>query len=346
MVGHAGGGDRVRLDEAEALELMTGVAARLGMSSGDCEIVARHLVDDELRGAVGMSRIIIAADEVAQNGPYAGEPITVTRESDITAVVDGGGNYGLVVAEWATRLAISKAERSGLAVVSANNHRYSGTLGYYAELVARRGLIGISIASGSFGSVAPYGAREGRLDTNPIAVGFPTTAEPIIWDIATSAISGSEVYRRLVTGEELPKGVALDPHGAPTQDPEEALAGTILPWGGHRGSGLAMVIRLLGLLSGIAPFPDKKREFAFLMIVINPSLFLPTDEFERRATEFAVGIRAAEPAPGFDSVRLPFDRSIQVRAQRRRHGIEIARAVYERLDSIRCSGAMPVQDGP
>ena len=333
-----GAGDQVRLDEAEALELMAGVAARLGMSPGDCEIVARHLVDDELRGAVGMSRIFIVADEVARHGPQRSEPITVSRESGITAAVDGGGHHGLVVAEYATRLAITKARKSGIAVVCARNHRYSGTLGYYTELVARNGMIGISVASGSFGSVAPYGAREGRLDTNPIAVGFPTMTEPIVWDIATSAISGSEVYRRLVTGEQLPPAVALDSRGEATQDPADALAGAILPWGGHRGSGLAMVIRLLALLSGVAPFPADGGEFAFLVIVVDPSLFLPPGEFERGAAEFAAGIRATPPAPGFCAVRMPSDRSIQVRAQRRRDGIEIDRAVYERLDSIRRSG--------
>lgn len=336
-----GAGDQVRMSEAEAVELMIGVAASLGISPEDGEIVARHLVDDELRDAVGMSRIFIVADEVARHGPQRSEPITVARESAITAAVDGGGHHGLVVAESATRLAISKAQKSGIAVVCANNHRFSGTLGYYTELVARNGLIGVAVASGSFGSVAPYGAREGRLDTNPIAVGFPTAAEPIVWDIATSAISGSEIYRRLVTGEELPEGVAVDAQGEPTRDPAEALAGAILPWGGHRGSGLAMVIRLLALLSGVAPFPAGNGEFAFLVIVIDPSLFLQPGEFERRADEFAAGIRAAQPAPGFSSVRVPFDRSIRVRAQRRQHGIEIARAVHDRLDSIRRSGVMP-----
>lgn len=343
MTAEEGAGGRVRIAEAEALELMAGVAARLGMSPEDAEIVARHLVDDELRGAVGMSRIFIAADEAARHGPQPSEPITVTRESDTTAVVDGGGHHGLVVAEWATRLAMSKARTSGIAVVCANNHRYSGTLGYYTELVARNGLIGISVASGSFGSVAPYGSREGRLDTNPIAVGFPTGDDPIVWDIATSAITGSEVYKRLVTGEELPAGVAIDPRGDPTRDPAEALAGAILPWGGHRGSGLAIVIRLLGLLSGVEPFPAGNGSFAFLMIAIDPSLFLPPGEFERRAEEFAAGIRAAAPAPGFASVKVPFDRSVQARAQRRRHGIELTRTVYERLDSIRRSGVMPSQ---
>jgi LDH2 family malate/lactate/ureidoglycolate dehydrogenase len=140
--------------EAEALELMAGVAASLGMSAEDGEIVARHLVDDELHGAVGMSRIFIVADEVARHGPQRTEPITVARESDITAVVDGGGHHGLVVAESATRLAIAKAQKSGIAIVCARSHWYSGTLGYYIELVARNEMVGISVASGSFGSVA------------------------------------------------------------------------------------------------------------------------------------------------------------------------------------------------
>src|SRR5436305_8175002 len=121
-----GAGDRMRRYEAEALELMACVAASLGMNAERGEIVARHLVDDELRGAVGMSRIFIVADEVARDGPQRSEPITVVQESEITAIVDGGGHHGLVVAESATRLAIAKAQKSAVAVVCARNHRYSG----------------------------------------------------------------------------------------------------------------------------------------------------------------------------------------------------------------------------
>src|SRR5258708_39156358 len=104
----AGGGDQVRIYEAEELELMAGVAARLGMSPEDCEIVARHLVDDELRGAVGMSRIFIVADEVARHGPQRSEPITVARESEMTAVVNGGGHRSRGFAASRARLELSQ----------------------------------------------------------------------------------------------------------------------------------------------------------------------------------------------------------------------------------------------
>jgi LDH2 family malate/lactate/ureidoglycolate dehydrogenase len=330
----------VVVTEAAALDLMVAVAERLGINPKDALILARHLVDDELRGAAGMSRIFIVAEDVARDGPHRCHPITIHGDSDITASVDGGGHHGLVVAEIATELAISKAKEAGVAVVTANNHRYSGTLGYYAEMVARRGLIALTIASGSFGSVAPYGAREGRLDTNPIACGFPTEADPIVWDIATSAISGSEVYKRVTTGQALPEGVAVGPDGLPTVDPVEALAGALLPWGGHRGSGLAMVVRLLSLLAGVPAFPARSDAFGFLMIAIDPGLFLPGGRFEQRATEFAAGIRAT-PASGIEEVRVPFDRSLRERERRRHAGIELPKAVFDRLSAIRdgASGA-------
>jgi len=328
-------GDQVVLTETEALELITAVAIRLGMSDDDAEIVARHLVDDELRAAVGMARIVIVADEVAKTGPAPVEPITVERDRPTSAVVHGGGHHGLVVAEFATRLAMSKAQASGLSVVCADQHRYSGTLGYYAELVARAGLVSIVAASGSFGSVAPFGARAGRLDTNPIALGFPTRGEPIVWDIATSAISGSEIHRRLLTGEELPDGVAVDVEGAPTRDPAMALAGAILPWGGHRGSGLAVAIRLLGLLSGAVPFPERGDSFAFFIAVIDPALFLPAAEFEAAAAQLAEGLRATPPAAGVAGVRVPFDRSLEERERRRQAGIPIDHALFDRLEAIR-----------
>jgi delta1-piperideine-2-carboxylate reductase len=326
--------DPVLISASDAMELMTAVAGRLGFSAADAGAIARHLVDDQLRGVVGMSRIFISADEVERDGPEALDAISVDRESEIFATVDGGRHHGLVVAEFATELAISKAQQAGVSVVCANNHRYSGTLAYYAEMAARAGLIGMAIASGSFSSVAPYGGREGRLDTNPIAFGFPTTTEPIVWDIATSALSGSEVHRRLMSGEELPEGVAIDAGGAPTVDPAAALAGALLTWGGHRGSGLAMSIRLLSLLCGVVPFPQRGDEFGFLIIVIDPARFLPPGQFEAQAAEFAAGIRATPTAAGFSAVRVPFDRSISVRERSRRDGVELPRAVYDRLTKI------------
>jgi len=317
------------------MSLMRGVARHLGESPEDAEIIARHLVDDELRGVVGMSRIFIVADEFERAGPRQTTPIRVSRETETFALLDGGDHLGLVVAERATEIAIEKAKAKGVAVVGANNHRYSGTLAYYAELAARRDVVAWAIASGSFGSVAPYGGREPRLDTNPMAIGVPTAADPVVWDIATSAMSGSEIYRRMATGEAIPEGVAVDREGRPTTDPREALAGALLPWGGHRGSGMAEVIRLLALLCGVRPFAERGDDFAFLMVAIDPAMFLPLADFKERAEKFAEGIRATAPAEGFEAVRMPFDRSLAERARRRLEGIPLSPPVRARLEAIR-----------
>jgi delta1-piperideine-2-carboxylate reductase len=325
----------VLLEVDEAVSLMRDVALSLGESAEDAEIIARHLVDDELRGVVGMSRIFIAADDLSRDGPRVIAPMEITNDAPAFAVLDGGGHLGFVVAERATEIAIAKAAANGIAVVGANNHRYSGTLAYYAEMAAGNDLVSLSIASGSFSSVAPYGGREGRLDTNPMAIGFPTNSDPIVWDIATSAISGSEVYRRLATGESLPDGVAIDSSGAPTREPRAALDGAFLSWGGHRGSGMAESIRLLSLLCGLAPFPERGDAFGFLIIAIDPSMLQPLQDFKDKAEEFARGIRATAPASGFDSVRMPFDRSLAERERRRKEGIPLAPAVHARLEKIR-----------
>jgi LDH2 family malate/lactate/ureidoglycolate dehydrogenase len=325
----------VLLTRDEAMSLMTDVAVSLGESAEDAEVIARHLVDDELRGVVGMSRIFIAADDLTRDGMRRITPMKLTRDAPAFAMLDGGGHLGFVVAERATEIAIEKAASNGIAVVGANNHRYSGTLAYYAEMAARRDLVLLAVASGSFSSVAPYGGREGRLDTNPMAIGFPTNGDPIVWDIATSAISGSEVYRRMATREPLPDGVAIDVSGAPTHDPRAALDGALLSWGGHRGSGMAEAIRLLSMLCGLAPFPVRGDEFGFLAIAIDPSMLHPLQEFKDKAEEFARGIRATAPASGFDSVRMPYDRSLAEREKRRKEGIPLSAAVHARLEGLR-----------
>jgi LDH2 family malate/lactate/ureidoglycolate dehydrogenase len=323
---------------------MREVCLALGLSEEDAVIVADHLVDDELRGVVGMSRIFVVEHERERVRPRPVTPIRVEDRSGNIAVVDGGGHLGFVVAAEATRVVIEMARTSGLAAAAANSHRYAGTLAYYLEKVARAGFIGMAAASGSFRSVAPFGGREGLLDTNPIAFGFPTDGDPVVWDIATSAISGSEVARRRTTGQALPDGVALDRAGRPTTDAAAALEGTFRSWGGHKGSGLAIVVRLLALLGGVAAVPDFADPGAFFILAVDPGRFLPEGEFPRRAAELADQVRESLPVDPGVPVRMPYDRSLGERRRRRREGIVLDADVFVRLDAIRRAGRPDPED--
>jgi delta1-piperideine-2-carboxylate reductase len=222
----------------------------------------------------------------------------------------------------------------GIAIVGANNTWYTGMLSFYAEMAAGRGLVSV-IASNASPWVAPYGATEGRFGTNPICFGFPGADEPVIYDIGTSAIIHAEVTLAQRMGERLPENVAYDDSGRPTRDPAAALAGAFAAWGGARGSGLAIVVQLLGILAGSPAMPPELAEFGFLIVAMRPDLMGPPETFRENVSEFARAVRSARSVEGGAPVRMPFDRSRRERAHRlSKDRIEVADSIAERLMQI------------
>jgi delta1-piperideine-2-carboxylate reductase len=310
----------MRLIIAEARDLVTRAMIALGETAADAALIADHLIDCELRGAHygGLARAISIAERM-RRAPDSRHPIRMLRETPVSARLDGGDHIGYVVAHYATMVAIKKAEAAGIAVVGASDTWYTGMLSYYAEMCAARGLASI-IASNASPWVAPYGATEGRLGTNPICFGFPSADEPVIYDIGTSAMIHSEVTLARRLGKQLPEGMAFDRDGQPTCNPSAALGGAFAIWGGHRGSGLAIAVQLLGILAGSPPIPPELAAFGYLIIAIRPDLMGPEETFRRNVSAFAQAVRSARPAAGGPPVRMPFDRSRQERKERLAEG--------------------------
>ena len=325
----------MRMTVGEARALAEGVMAALGHAAAEARLIADHLIDCELRGLHygGLPRALSIAERIGRDG-RSRDPIRVLHETPLSARLDGGDQLGYLVAHQATRLAIAKALSAGIAVVGASNTWYTGMLSYYAEMAAAEGLVSI-IASHTAPWVAPYGASEGRFGTNPICFGFPTANDPIIWDIGTSAIIHAQATLARRMGEALPDGVAFDGAGRPTRDPAAALAGAFAAWGGHKGSGLGLVVQLLGGLAG-APFvPSDLSRFGFFMLALQPNLLGPADAFKAGAAEYATYVRAARPVEGGPVVRTPFDRSREERRERlRRDAIEIEDDLYTALVAV------------
>jgi delta1-piperideine-2-carboxylate reductase len=141
------------------------------------------------------------------------------------------------------------------------------------------------------------------------------------------------LHRRL--GTLLPPGVAFDAGGAPTQDPLAALSGAFAPWGGHRGSGLAIVVHLLGMLAGSPVIPPDLAQFGFLIVAIEPGAVTDADQWQADVAAYAEAVRAARPVPGGAPVRMPFDRSREERARRLANdAIDVPDAVYDALQRI------------
>ncbi len=240
---------------------------------------------------------------------------------------NGQTNIGYLSAPHATRIAIDKALQSGIAAVGAYDTWYTGMFAHYMEMATKAGLVALCIGS-SAARVAPHGSSQGRFGTNPIAFGFPTKDDPIILDIGTSKIMVADCVLNSRLGLPLDDGTAYDSEGEATRDPAAAMLGAFQVWGGHKGSGLATVIQLLGIMVGGGLFPEDNRESAFFIICLRPDLFADPQEMRRRFSEYAAAVRTARPAIPGGEVRMPFDRSA---LHRRKH---LAQGWFETPDKL------------
>ena len=325
----------MQLTVKEAHQLAVRVMSAVGHDEADAGLIADHLIDCELRGLSygGLARAISIAERIARTGDRR-RPIRIRQETPVSAQLDGGDHLGYIVAHRATAIAIEKAAISGIAVVGANETWYTGMLSYYAEIAAARGLVSM-IASNASPWVAPHGATEGRLGTNPICFGFPSADEPVIWDVGTSAIIHAEVTLARRLGRQLPDGVAFDRDGEPTRDPASALAGAFAAWGGHKGSGLGIVVQLLGIMAGSPPIPPDLADFGFVIVAMRPDLLGSAEAFRNNVSAYADAVRSARPVAGGGPVRMPFDRSRQDRRRRLAEDrLEIPDLLFDQLTGI------------
>lgn len=315
-----------------ARALAEAAMASVGHTPTESEIIADHLIDCELRGLSfgGLARALSIIERI-EGTPTPRRPITVLRETATSAAIDGGDQVGYLVGHHATEMAIKKTKQSGMAVVGAKETWYTGMFSYYLERITKAGLFGM-IAGSAPPRVAPHGGTEGRFGTNPIAFGFPSTGTPIIWDIGTSGLVSGEVMLRMRLGELLPEGSAFDEMGHPTRDPASALSGAFSVWGGHKGSGLAMVIQLLGMMCGAAAAPPIVRDCGFFLFTADPGLLTSADDYKQRVTDYAESLRSTRPLEEGKPVRVPFERSDAERSRRlAANTIEVADPIYESL---------------
>ena len=328
----------MQLSIPDATQLAIRALTRAGMSADNARIVADHLVDSNLCGHEfsSLPRVLAIAEELSRKPP-AGE-IRVVRETPCSAVIDGGDNVAYVVSLVAIDKGIEICRRNGVAVVAANNTWFSGRLAYYVERAAREGFVALHTTN-TTARVAPHGAIDRLLGTNPFAIAFPSEDDPLIIDVATCATTWGDVVLARAKGEPLPEGVAVDPDGRPTVDPAAALEGAFLAWGGHRGSGLSLAVQLLGMLAGSAAVIDDVSNYGLFFVVIDPGILLSREDYKARVSELRRTVAAARPMQGHSEVRVPGDTSQQRRKQRAAAGyVELDERVYQRLAAL-CESA-------
>lgn len=325
----AGKQERVHLETDEALAAVTDALLGLGHDVNEAGIVADHIIDAALCGYeyLGLSKVLRLADHFR---PDRGE-ISVTRTSDFSARVDAANNVGMLAMPRAVEELLHIAEQHGFAIVSVVDAWMSGRSAYYCEKVARAGLICIHTASGP-PLVAPPGGTMSALGTNPVAFGFPTDGEPLVIDIGTSAIAASDLELHDRIGDPLPPDVAIDPTGSPTTDPRSAVAGSLLPFGGHKGFALALAMHAMGVLC--APKTAEGFVAGHVLIGFSPDLLLPDGQYETLLTEQLRIIRETPRRPDVDVIRIPGERAQQERERSLRKGITVDRDVLDGIHAL------------
>jgi len=327
----------VQLTIEDATELAVRVLTRYGMSARCAAMAAEHLVDAALSGHefASLARLPTLA-KLLQDRPPAGE-IRVVKETANSALIDGGDNIAYAVSVIAMDKAIELCRKSGIAMVSANNTWFSGRLAYYVERAARQGYIGIHVMQGT-ARTAPFGGMEALLGTNPIAIAFPSTDEPVIIDMSMSATTHGAANLAKAKGEPLQAGLAVDSSGRPTVDPDAALRGAFLAWGAHRGYGISLAVQLLGMLAGSDPVVRDDRGFGLFFLVIDPELVIPRKQYQARVSELKNIIKSSRPAPGVEKVRLPGENSLVHRQRARDAGaaavVHVDDTIYARIREL------------
>ena len=324
---------KLTVEEAHHLSERTLIAA--GYTQEEADKITQHIMDTELRGLDygGLARTLSVFERTTKHD-YTRGPIKVVHETPLSALVDGQNTIGYLVARHASDLCIEKASEHGMAVVGARDTWHTGMLSFFAEMAAEHDLVTM-IASNAAPNTAPYGGTEGRFGTNPICFGFPSTSNPVIWDIGTSNIMHGEVVLAERLGKTLPDGVAYDQDGKPTTDPTAALTGAFTSWGGHKGSGLAIAVQLLGTMCNVNPIPEGMFGYGCLFVMMRADLLMSAKEYKENVAHYAAEVRKTRPVEGGPTVRMPYDRSIEARQSRiDANEVEISDEVYEKLMKI------------
>ena len=322
-----------------------------GLSADEAGIVARSLVASNLKGhdSHGVIRIPQYCQLLKDGEVKAGQNVRIERETEGSAVLDGGWGLGQVICRQAMDLALDKAKTRTLAAVTLRQCAHIGRLGEYAEMAAEKNMVGIVMCNdhGFNPLVAPYGGTDGRMSTNPIAIGIPTGGEhPIVVDMATSVVAAGKIHVKLNQDEEMPEGWALDPEGNPTTDPKACYGppwGSILPFGGiaaHKGFGLSLVVDLLsGALSG-AGCTRKEAEGegnGVLLLALDIGAFTALGDFKSEADRFLDFVKSSRLMPGFDKVMIPGEPEYRQRVMLEKEGITVDDTTWRQIGETAAS---------
>jgi len=319
-----------------------------GVPAADAELAARQMIEADRTGfdAHGITRLGLYCNWIKAGRVNPRADIKVLQRSPATALIDGDAGIGHLVMTRAMNLAIELARESGVGWVGARNSNHAGAAGIYAEMAVAHGMVGIYAAVSTMNHMAAWGGAEAMFGTNPIAIAIPAGHEaPVVLDIATSVSSFGNIRQHQLSGKPLEPGwVVHRQTGEPITDPAKVGEGVLLPIGGHKGSGLALMIGLLaGVLNGAAfgrdvvdpSAPgDGATNTGQFVVALDASRFIAPDVLAAEMDRHLNDLRSSATLPGFDRVRLPGEDRRKRRADRDLNGVQLPPPLVKQLDEL------------
>ena len=346
----------VRVAYQPLREFITQAMQRLGLPEADAAIVGGLMADAELQGSDGhgVIRVLPYARRIRAGGINLNPQIRIVQERAGMALLDGDNGMGHLVMQRASQLAIEKARSCGIGWVGARLSNHAGPASLYARMPMAQDMIGMYFAVGNANHLPPWGGLDMLLSTNPIAVAVPAGTEPpVVLDMATTVAAYGKVKAKAQRGETMPVGWMIDRLGQPLTDPQRADEGFLLPIGGYKGYGLALIVGLLaGTLNGAAMGKDViyfNKDHSTVtntgqaIMAIDISAFGDVAAFKARVDQLVRDLRAGERMPGVERIWLPGEQSHERRIAFLRDGIPVSAVLHRQLgDFAREIGIAPL----
>jgi L-2-hydroxycarboxylate dehydrogenase (NAD+) len=338
--------ETIRYAAAKMTRFAAGAFESVGMPQKDAEIVAADLVKANLRGvdSHGVSRIPMYLDRIRKGLVNPRPQIRVETVAGAVASVDGDNGMGFLAAHRATDKAVELARTSGIGLVGVSRSTHFGMGALYALQAIEAGYISL-IFTNSSPAIPIWGGRTTFLGASPIAAGVPGGKHPpYVMDMAMTVIARGKIRLAAMRGDPIAEGLALDSEGYPTTDAAKAFEGVCLPFGGVKGSVLAVLMDLLsGVLTG-ANYAGRVKSLYFdesepqnvghMFLAIKPDLFMSLTDFAARMDDFVETAKAQPKAGGVDEILIPGEPEARCEKKRLVEGLPITPDIVADLEAV------------
>jgi len=314
--------------------------AKSPMSEEEACTVAKVLVETNMRG-IDTHGVNMLPSYSSRFSSIEHREIEVVEDKGAGCIIDGGNHTGQMTSMIALEKAMEKADKYGIGLALVRESCHNGAAGYYTSLAAEKGYISLSTTT-VMPLLAPWGGLEPFVGNNPYSLGFPYKEMPIVLDVANTVAARQKIFSYAREGWTLPDGWAMDKEGNPTNDANEAINGLLMPVGGHKGAGLALMIDvILGTLAGGAycrgicanTVTDRAQHIVHLFFVMNPDFYMSREALDQNIAQYVADFRNVKKKKDVAQLLLPGELEWKTMQDRAANGIPVSTAIIKELNA-------------